>query len=61
MKITIYLNNGLQFNATAEGYDATDFSTKINNPQLTVIPIGDMVLNKHAVMMIVPTEVVPTN
>ena len=60
MNITIYLNNGMQFNASVEGYDAAEFSTKMNNPQITVMSIGDIVLSKHAVMMIVPTEVVPT-
>lgn len=60
MNITIYLNNGMQFKATVEGYDAADFATKMNNPQLVVISIGNIVLNKNAVMMIVPTDVVPT-
>lgn len=61
MNITVYLNNGMQFNASVEGYDAADFSTKMNNPQLTVISIGNIVLNKHAVMMVIPTDIVPTN
>lgn len=60
MNLTIYLTNQMQFNVTVDNYDATDFAIKMNNPQLTVISLGDVVLNKHAVMMIVPTEVVPT-
>ncbi|QJT71652.1 hypothetical protein [Psychrobacillus phage Spoks] len=61
MKITIYLNNGMQFSADVEGYDAAEFSNKMNNPQLTMISIGDIVLNKHAVMMVIPTEIVPAS
>lgn len=49
----------MQFNATVEGYDAGDFSTQLNNPQITMVSIGNIVLNKHAVMMIVPTDVLP--
>lgn len=60
MKITIFLNNGLQFNATVEGYNPSEFTTSMNNPQVTMISIGDMILNKNAVMMIIPTEIVPT-
>lgn len=60
MNITIYLNNGMQFNATVEGYDAAEFSVQLNNQQITMVSIGDIVLNKHAVMMIVPTDVLPT-
>lgn len=59
MGITIYLNNGMQFSATVEGYEATDFATKMNNPQLAVISIGNIVLNKHAVMMVIPSDIVP--
>jgi sRNA-binding regulator protein Hfq len=57
--ITIYLNNGMQFNATVEGYNGTEFAQGMNNQQMTAISIGDIVINKHAVMMIVPTGVVP--
>lgn len=60
MKITIFLNNGLQFNATVETYHPSEFTTSMNNPQVTMISIGDMILNKNAVMMIIPTEIVPT-
>jgi sRNA-binding regulator protein Hfq len=60
MNITIYLNNSMQFNATVEGYNAADFSAQLNNPQITMVSIGNIVLNKHAVMMIVPTDVLPT-
>lgn len=58
MNITIYLNNGMKFNATVEGYDASDFSTQLNSQQITMVSIGNIVLNKHAVMMIVPSDVV---
>lgn len=59
MNITIYLNNGMQFSATVEGYDASAFTVAQNNPQILFVSIGDIVLSKHAVMMIVPSNVVP--
>lgn len=58
MDITIYLNNGMQFNATVEGFNGAEFAEKMNNPQLNVLSIGDVVINKHAVMMIVPSTAV---
>lgn len=58
MNITIYLNNGMQFDAIVEGYKGAEFAEKMNNPQLQVITIGDIVLNKHAVMMVVPSVIV---
>lgn len=61
MNITIYLNNSMQFTATVEGYNAAEFSAQLNNQQITMVSIGDIVLNKHAVMMIVPTEVLPVD
>lgn len=58
MNLTIYLNNGLQFNATVEGYNAVEFTQAQNNPQTTFVSIGDIVLNKHAVMMILPSDLI---
>lgn len=60
MDITIYLNNGMHFNATVLNFNASEFTASLNNPQVTMVSIGDVILNKHAVMMIVPTEVAPT-
>lgn len=56
--LTIYLNNGMQFTAEVEGYDATEFAVGLNNPQITVVSIGDIVLNRHAILMVVPTDAV---
>ena len=60
MNITIYLNNGMKFDANVEGYDAVDFSNKMNNPQLVTVSIGDIVVSKHAILLVIPTETVPS-
>lgn len=58
MNLTIYLNNGLQFNAVIENFNAADFAQAQNNPQIAFVSIGDIVLNKHAVMMILPSDLI---
>lgn len=58
MELTIYLNNGMQFDATVEGYNAAEFALTLNNSQVTVVSIGDIVLSRHAVLMVVPRDVV---
>lgn len=56
MNMTIYLNNGLQFNAVIENFNAAEFAQTQNNPQIAFVSIGNIVLSKHAVMMILPTD-----
>lgn len=58
MNMTIYLNNGLQFSAVIENFNAAEFTQTQNNPNTAFVCIGNIVLNKHAVMMILPTELV---
>lgn len=59
MKIKIHLNNGMEFVATVTGYNGADFTAQLNNSQISHVNIGDLVLSKHSVMMIMPFEDVP--
>lgn len=56
MKIEIHLNTGMKFTAHVEGYKGTEFAKVLNNPQITHVSIGDLVLSKHALLMIVPVN-----
>lgn len=55
MNITIFLGNGQSLNADVEDYNPVEFTQSLNNPQILMVNIGDIVINKHAVQMIVPS------
>lgn len=57
MKIEIHLNNGFKFTATVEGYEGALFAQQLNNPQISHVNIGDLVLSKHAVLIVMPADV----
>lgn len=54
MEIEIHLNNGMKFTANVTGYEGGAFTEQLNNPQINHVNIGDLVLSKHAVLMIMP-------
>ena len=54
MKITVTLNGGKEINVDAPSYNASEITEKMNDPQITMVNIGDVVLGKHSVMMIAP-------
>lgn len=61
MNLEIYLNNGVKFTASnVTGFTGKDFTSDLNNQQIQYINIGDLILNRNAIMMIVPAEVTPT-
>lgn len=60
MNLEIYLNNGMKFTASnVTGFTGKDFTTDLNNTAIQYINVGDLILNRNAIMMIVPSEVVP--
>lgn len=54
--VSVYLNNGNVLKTYINEFDANDISTLGNNPIVNVIAIGDIAINKHMVMMVVPIE-----
>lgn len=55
MDIEIHLTNGMKFTAsTVEGYTGKSFTEQLNNPQIQYINIGDLVLNRNAILIIMP-------
>lgn len=60
MKIEIHLNNGMKFTADVTGYNGAEFTTQLNNPQISFVNIGDLVLSKHTIILTMPVTNEPT-
>lgn len=54
--VMIYLTNGITIKTYVEDFNAEDVSASGNNPLLNVIAIGNIVINKHNVMLVVPIQ-----
>lgn len=54
MEIEIHLNNGMKFTADVEGYRGDLFTKSLNNPQASHVNIGDVVLSKHSILLVMP-------
>lgn len=57
--IMLYLNNGDVFTTSDVEYSPEDFAIQLNNPQSQLVALGDIVVNKPAVMMVVPIQAIP--
>jgi hypothetical protein len=55
MKITITFNGGKDITIEAPNYNAAELTKQMNDPQITMVNVGNVVLGKHSVMMIAPT------
>lgn len=58
MNLTMYLNNGMSFNISVEGYNASEFSTLMNDSKVVTVSIGDIIVNKNAIFLIIPSEII---
>lgn len=54
--IKIQLNNGMVMNATVEGYNAENFTKVLNNQGTMYVNVGDVVINKHMISLVMPVE-----
>lgn len=54
MMITIYLNTGEELTGEVENFDAMELSKQLNNHQITFITIGNYIVHKQSIRMIVP-------
>lgn len=54
----IFLNDGLNtiIDVFVENFNADELSTRMNNMNLNSVDIGQAVLNKHMIMMVMPIE-----
>lgn len=56
MTITISLNTGEEITGVVDNYDALELSKQLNNPQITFITIGNYILHKQSIKMIIPVQ-----
>lgn len=63
MNLTVYLNNGMSFDVPVEkeNYNAQEFSAMMNESKIVTVAIGSMIVNKNAIFLILPSEVVENN
>lgn len=59
MNLSINLNDGSTLSAIIPDFTASTFGSSLNEPKLTAIAIGDIVLNKNNIFSITPTETDP--
>ena len=52
--VTLYLNNGDAVHIRVEDYNAAELTRDLNDPRLTMIVLGDSIINKYMFMMLVP-------
>ena len=61
MKITIYLNNGKEIKVEDSKYNAETFASLLNEQTTMMIALGNAVINKHTITLVMPTEVIEGN
>ena len=54
MTIKIVLNTGEEIIGEVGSYDALDLAKQLNNNQIMFITIGDYILHKQSIKMIIP-------
>lgn len=54
--IALYLNNGVVIPIRVDGFDPTAFTNDLNNQALTMIVLGNAIINKYTFMMVAPME-----
>lgn len=54
MKVTIHLNDNNVLNLETESFDPVETINKLNDQKLLALSIGNVVLNKNAIMAMAP-------
>lgn len=54
MTIRILLNTGEELTGAVENFDAMELAKQLNNPQVMFITIGNYIVQKQSIRMIVP-------
>lgn len=54
MKLKILTHSGLETEVEVEKYDALDINNKLNNAELNTILVGDIILSRIDVKLILP-------
>jgi hypothetical protein len=54
--IQVVLHDNKAFTMMLENYNADELETELNNPTKTVVKIGQLLVNRNSVKLVVPTE-----
>jgi hypothetical protein len=56
MTVQIILHDNTTITAEMVDYNATDLATKLNDPKILMVAIGNIVVNKQSVKLIAPVQ-----
>jgi hypothetical protein len=56
MTIQIFLHDGTTITAEMTDYNATDLATKLNDPKVLMVAVGNIIVNKQSVKLIAPIQ-----
>lgn len=60
MDYQVQLNNGQAINLTNAEFDATTFTTTLNDQKINFVNIGGAIINKHIIISVLPVSVTQT-
>lgn len=56
MNYQVQLNNGQAINLTNAEFDATAFTTTLNDQKINFVNIGGAIINKHIIISVLPVS-----
>ncbi|MEY2354789.1 hypothetical protein [Lysinibacillus capsici] len=56
MDYQVQLNNGQAINLTNAEFDATAFTTTLNDQKINFVNIGGAIINKHIIISVLPVS-----
>ncbi|MGE7795264.1 hypothetical protein [Lysinibacillus fusiformis] len=56
----VQLNNGQAINLTNAEFDATAFTTTLNDQKINFVNIGGAIINKHIIISVLPISATQT-
>ena len=54
--VQVILHDNTTITAEMADYNATDLATKLNDPKILMVAIGDVIVNKQSVKLIAPVQ-----
>lgn len=60
MDYQVQLNNGQAINLTNAEFDATAFTTTLNDQKINFVNIGGAIINKHIIISVLPVSATET-
>jgi hypothetical protein len=60
MDYQVQLNNGQAINLTNAEFDATAFTTTLNDQKINFVNIGGAIINKHIIISVLPVSATQT-